>query len=298
MNTNLIKISIDRPQLRKLLNTALFNLDSRLGRAVNITGMLVIAFSVVLSMVGTLDVITEEQSNIVGKIEISVTLFFTLEYFLRLIAANKPVKYALSFYGLIDLLTWLPLFIFGDVNLAIRLLRVMRLLKLIRYLRALHLFLSSLEDTIDSLLVVACAILIIILIAGNVIHAIEPETFPDAFIGSWWGLVTMTTVGYGDMVPQTGVGKVIAAVLMITGITMIAMLTATISVKIAGVINNDKENEFSSVQGYCLHCGIKQKDEPYQCLQCGHHLDKGNDHYCAKCGHKAPETRARRSHRR
>lgn len=282
-------MSIERPEFLNLLNTALFNLDSRLGRVVNITGMLVIAFSVVLSMVSTLDVITAEQSILVEKIEISVTMFFTLEYFLRLIAANKPLKYAFSFYGLIDLLTWLPLFIFGDVHLAIRLLRVMRLLKLIRYLRALHLFLSSLEDTIDSLLVVVCAILIIILIAGNVIHAIEPETFPDAFIGSWWGLVTMTTVGYGDIVPHTAIGKIIAAVLMITGITMFAMLTATISVKIAGVINNDKDHQFSKNKSYCSHCGIKQKIEPFKCLQCGHHLTKGNDYYCAKCGHKAPE---------
>jgi voltage-gated potassium channel len=259
----------EKVSLSKWLNTALFDLNTRLGRTVNIFSMLVIVFSVALSMISTLDVITPSQKLTIEGIEFAVSIGFTIEYFLRLLSAKRPLAYAFSFYGLIDLLTWLPLLFFGDANLAIRLLRLMRLLKLIRYLRAIHLFLSSLQDTIDSLIVVICAIIIIILFAGNLIHTVEPETFPDAFIGSWWALVTMTTVGYGDVVPNSGVGKLIAAGLMLSGIAMFAMLTATISVKIAAVINREQEEKehlsgVAKTANYCPNCGVKQGEKtPY-----------------------------------
>ena len=271
------------------LNTALFDLDSKLGRTVNIAGMLVIVLSVALSMIGTLEMLSDTQRQSIELIEITVTLLFAAEYFLRLLAAKRTLAYVFSFYGLIDLLTWLPLLVFGDVTLTIRLLRIMRLLKLIRYLRALHLFLSSIQDAIDSLLVVVFGIIIIILITGNLVHAVEPETFPDAFVGSWWGLVTMTTVGYGDVVPQTGAGKLIAACLMICGITMFAMLTATISVKIASVLNQDpvnQKNMLKELSCYCENCGSEDiAIQKISCKHCGGHIGT-KDQFCAACGHQ------------
>lgn len=131
-----------------------------------------------------------------------------------------------------DLLSWLPLLLIGDASVSIRLLRVLRLLKLMRYLRAMGLFLASLRDVLDLVLIVVAAIVVIAVIAGNLMHLIEPQTFANAFIGSWWGVVTMTTVGYGDLVPVTALGKTAAAALMILGITLFALLTATISAKV------------------------------------------------------------------
>jgi voltage-gated potassium channel len=277
-----------QPPVLAWLNRALFDLDCPLGRLVNISSMMLIVFSVALSMISTLDTITEEQQLYIESIELIATVIFGIEYLLRLLSARKPLQYAFSFYGLIDLLTWLPLLFFGDVTLAIRLLRIMRLLKLIRYLRALHLFMSSIQDVVDSLLVVVCGICVVILVTGNLIHLVEPQNFPNAFIGSWWALVTMTTVGYGDLVPTTGLGKFIAACLMMTGITMFAMLTATISVKISSVFKNETtpkaQQDFTIGQCVCMSCGgseFKWVTKP--CQQCQQALEP-NDNYCSGCG--------------
>lgn len=282
------KTHLENP-IKRYLNAALFDLDSRLGRNVNLLGIFVIVLTVILSMVGTLDNISSSTKKYIELAELIITFAFALEYLLRVAVARKPVAYIFSFYGLIDLLTWLPLLLMGDATLAIRLLRVLRLLKLIRYLKALHLFLSSLQDTIEIMLVVAITILIVIAISGNLIYAIEPETIPNAFIGSWWSLVTMTTVGYGDIVPVTTGGKVIASVLMVTGITIFAMLTGTISVKIAQIVNKTHAclncmNKFSDEYGFCPYCGIEQMNKAFQnCKGCDAEIDR-DDNFCSKCG--------------
>ena len=282
---------IENP-IKRNLNKALFDLDSRLGRNVNLLGIVVIVFTVVLSMIGTIKNIPEGIRSGIQWIELIITFAFAIEYFLRIIAARKPLAYIFGFYGLIDLLTWLPILLIGDSTLAIRLLRVLRLLKLIRYLRALHLFLSSLRDTVEIMLVVIFTMLIMIAISGNLIHAIEPETIPNAFVGSWWSLVKMTTVGYGDIVPVTTGGKLIASILMIIGITLFAMLTGTISVKIAQIVNHNHTcknclNKISNEFGFCPHCGVEQLDNHnLTCVKC--HSDiEAEDKYCSNCGMKA-----------
>jgi len=184
------------------------------------------------------------------------------EYLLRIAVAQRPLRYALSFYGVVDLLTWLPLLL-GQGSAALRLLRIVRLLKLLRYMGALRLFLASMRDAAELVLVVVGAISGIAIIAGNLIHLIEPDTFSNAFVGAWWALVTMTTVGYGDLVPHSESGMVIAALLMMTGIVMFAMLTGTISVKIASLIHQDAKcpacaARIRASHRFCPHCGDPQ----------------------------------------
>lgn len=281
---------IENP-IRRYLNAALFDLDSRLGRNINLMGIIVIIITVVLSMIGTLESISPSTRNAIEIAELVITFAFALEYVLRVIAARRPMAYIFSFYGLIDLLTWLPLLFIGDSTIAIRLLRVLRLLKLIRYLKALHLFLSSLQDTIEIMLVVVFTVLIVIAISGNLIYAIEPEIIPNAFVGSWWSLVTMTTVGYGDIVPATTGGKVVASILMVTGITIFAMLTGTISVKIAQIVNRthtciECTHKIFDEYGYCPHCGVEQTHNKQQsCQSCNTELNI-NDNFCSDCGMK------------
>lgn len=281
---------IENP-IKRYLNTALFDLDSRLGRNTNLIGIFVIAITAALSMTGTLKGVSPLIRDHIQTAELIITLAFALEYMLRIIAARRPLAYIFSFYGLIDLLTWLPLLLMGDATLAIRLLRILRLLKLIRYLRALHLFLSSLQDTIEIILVVAFTTLIVIAISGNLIYAIEPETIPNAFIGSWWSLVTMTTVGYGDIVPATTGGKVIASILMLTGITIFAMLTGTISVKIAQIVNRTHTctncmGKLSDEYGFCPHCGAEQINNNHGNCRACHAEISIDDNFCSDCGTK------------
>ncbi len=249
-----------RGPLRQLLNRLLFDLQTPLGRNANLLGILIIFGSVLLSMVATIPSIEESTRRTIHNIELGITLLFAAEYLLRIYASRWPLRYVLSFYGLIDLLTWLPLLLVGEVFLAIRLLRILRLLKLLRYLRAMQLFFASMLDVFDVIFVVLATIIIIVLISGNLIHFLEPETFPNAYIGCWWSLVTMSTVGYGDMVPVTIAGKIAAAVLMLTGITMFALLTGTVSIKLAEMINNRSschacERPVSPRASYCQHCG-------------------------------------------
>lgn len=277
--------------IKRSLNTALFDLASPLGRNVNLLGIAVIVITVVLSMIGTLGSLSSSVRHYIEVTELVITLAFAVEYTLRVIAARRPITYILSFYGLIDLFTWLPLLLIGDATLAIRLLRILRLLKLVRYLKALHLFLSSLRDTIEIMLVVVFTMLIVIAISGNLIYTLEPEVIPNAFIGSWWSLVTMTTVGYGDIVPITTGGKVIASILMVTGITIFAMLTGTISVKIAQIVNQTQTctncmKKISVEYNYCPYCNTEQIPNHRQsCKRCNAKL-RIEDNFCPNCGIK------------
>jgi len=221
--------------------------------------MSLIIISVLLGMAGTVDSM-RVWHDLFATLEILVTAIFAIEYLLRLYSARHPVSYALSIYGLIDLAAILPLFVFGDANTTMRMLRVFRMLKLIRYLRAMHLFVSSLRDVYDIMLVVTSSILIIVLVAGNLILLLEPSLLHNAFEGCWWALVTMTTVGYGDIVPHSAAGQILASILMILGLAMFAMLTGTISVKIAHTLSYHRE---------CLHCERKIAQEFVYCPFCG-----------------------------
>jgi voltage-gated potassium channel len=123
-----------------------------MGRNVNLFTMLVIIASVLLSMIGTIYTISYQIKTNIRFIEIGVTLFFCFEYFCRIYAGRWPWAYIFSSYGIIDLLSWLPLILFGDTYLALRLLRVLRLLKLLRYLKAMRVFFASMLDIFDTII--------------------------------------------------------------------------------------------------------------------------------------------------
>lgn len=255
--------NIHTNKAREWLNMFLFDLHSQVGRAANLFAMLVIILSVLISMIGTISEVPGSIKIYIRYIEVGVTLFFLLEYILRVYAGRWPLAYIFSIYGIIDLLSWLPLLLFGDTYLALRLLRILRLLKLLRYLKAMRTFFASMLDIFDTIFVVLATICILVLVSGNLIHYLEPNTFNNAFIGCWWSLVTMTTVGYGDMVPQTMAGKVAASVLMLLGITLFALLTGSITVKLNEFIQTKKAclycNRLMPLDGdYCPYCGRKQ----------------------------------------
>ncbi|MDQ6966430.1 MAG: ion transporter [Mariprofundaceae bacterium] len=217
----------------------LFEIRSPLGRWCNMAIRGLIIVSVLISMAGTVKGIDSDMRMLIRQFELVITWLFAAEYLLRIYAARRPRSYALGFYGLVDLLTILPLFLVGDPNLALRLLRILRLIKVVRYMQALRLFLASMSDTLEILGAVLGAIFIGAILAGNMVYAVEPETFTDAYAGAWWGIVTMTTVGYGELVPHTLAGKAVAVALMVIGISMFAMVTGVVSVKVARALHHD-----------------------------------------------------------
>lgn len=246
------------------LNILLFQIRTPAGRACNLLIMLLIVGSVLISMLGTVRGLDALWLQRIRALEIGVSWLFVCEYLLRLYAAERPRDYALGFYGIVDLLTVLPLLLTGDPGLAIRLLRVLRLIKLVRYMKALRLFFASMRDTMEVIAAVLAGISVSAILAGNLVYALEPGTFSDAFAGAWWSIVTMTTVGYGDIVPQTVACKVIAVLLMVFGIAMFAMVTGVVSVKVARTLINSAHcgacgRQISSVYRFCPHCGAHQQ---------------------------------------
>jgi len=244
------------------MNTWLFDLTNPAGKRLNLTIMVIIVCGALVSMLETLHHVTDRWESVIQILSIIVTILFSLEYLLRIYAARSPLRYIFSFYGLIDLIAVLPAIVMGDFNTAIRLLRVLRLLKLIRYLKALELFIASLQDVFEIMLVSIVAISIIVLLGGNLIFYLEPLNVNNAFEGTWWALVTMTTVGYGDIVPHTPAGQVLASILMMFGLGMFAMLTGTISVKVAHIISHKSRcpsctRPVDETSIYCNFCGVK-----------------------------------------
>jgi voltage-gated potassium channel len=249
------------------LNRLLFDLDTPLGRNANLLGMLVIIGSVLLSMFATLPGLDKETLITIHRIEMAVSVAFAIEYFLRLYSSRWPLRYAFSFYGIVDLVTWLPLLLLEEAFLALRLLRILRLLKLLRYMRALRLFFASMIEVVDVVLVVLATIVVIALVSGNLIHYIEPQTFPDAYTGTWWSIVTMTTVGYGDLVPQSIAGKVAATVLMLAGVTSFALLTGTVSITLNEHLKKRSRcpschHAIAKNANFCPNCGTDQREPP------------------------------------
>ncbi|TLS76911.1 potassium channel family protein [Mariprofundus erugo] len=247
------------------LNRMLFDLSSRGGRIVNMLIAGVILCSLLASMSHSVDWIEEEWKQELSLIETTSYLLFLLEYLLRIVSARYPLRYIFSFEGMVDAAAIFPMLLTGQNTGGVRLLRLLRLIKLLQHLNHLRMIMVSLNDISHSLLAVLSGIVVVSLTAGNLIYYFEPETFSSAFEGLWWSLVTMSTVGYGDIVPHTGMGRLIAGVLILVGISMFAMVTALISARIAYVqqqtencdaCNSAIEKHFL----FCPVCGVNRSD--------------------------------------
>lgn len=217
------------------------------------------------------------------SIEWGFTLLFSVEYALRLLCVARPRRYALSFYGIVDLLAIIPtyasLFIANSHELlvirALRLLRVFRIFKLARFVGEAEALMGGLRDSREKIIVFLTTVLTTVIIMGAVMHLIEGDTnpdFPDIPHGIYWAIVTMTTVGYGDISPETVSGKFVASLMMVFGYSLIIVPTGIISAEIA-VGARERVNTES-----CPHC-----------MKEGH---RNNATFCDRCGgelnHDAP----------
>ena len=261
-------ISTEEPEaaatgLRGMLHTLLFDTDSPVGRVFNVVMWTLIVLAVLASMLDTVPEYHARWGEQLTAFQRQMLVLFAAEYVLRLYAARSRWGYARSFNGIVDLLTVLPLFLAGQSYTAVRLLRLARIIRVAVSVPVVRALFASLAGSTRLLGGVLGTITLISVLAGNVIYIMEPDTFANAFEGTWWSLVTMSTVGYGDFVPATAGGKAIASALIMTGICMFAMVTAVISVRVGRMVNCNRRcascaEAISQDFLYCPHCGEEQ----------------------------------------
>ena len=229
---------------RSTLHEIIFEADTPLGKAFDVALLVAILASIVTVMLESVDTVDQRYHRLLAILEWTFTIVFSIEYILRLICVRRPILYARSFFGIIDLLailpTYLSLLIPGAQQLlvirALRLLRLFRVFKLGRYLSEARALRRALWASRQKIIVFLATVLVIVVIVGSLIHLIEgPENgFTSIPRGVYWAIVTLTTVGYGDVSPNTVPGQMLAGVMMILGYSLIIIPTGIFSAELAG----------------------------------------------------------------
>ncbi len=226
------------------LHEVIFEADTPGGKAFDIALLVCIALSILAVLLESVTGIREVHGVTLRRVEWAITILFTLEYLLRLISVGRPWRYALSFYGVVDLLailpTYLGLVLPGETHplmviRALRLLRVFRVLKLAHFVGEALVLRGALRASARRIIVFLGTVLILVLIVGSMMYLIEGEEhgFTSIPQGIYWAIVTMTTVGYGDIAPQTLPGRVLASLVMILGYGIIAVPAGLVTVELA-----------------------------------------------------------------
>lgn len=262
---------------RGKLHEIIFEADTFLGKLFDIVLILSIILSIIAVMLDSIASIRAGYGNILLIVEWSFTILFTIEYILRILAINIPRRYIFSFYGIVDLLailpTYLSLFLPGTQFLLVirvlRVLRIFRVLKFVQYISEAKMLRQALSASRRKITVFLFTVLSVVVIVGSMMYLIEgPENgFTSIPKSIYWSIVTLTTVGYGDISPNTPLGQVLASVLMILGYGIIAVPTGIVTVEFSKL----KETEISTQS--CPNCGSEghDKDAAY-CKFCGFKL--------------------------
>ena len=230
-------------RLKKRLYEIIFEADTPSGKAFDIILLAVIIVSIVLVMLESINSINLNYSELFFWTEWIITIVFTIEYLLRIWILRKPFSYIFSMYGIIDLLaiipTYLSLFLVGSHSLmvirALRLLRIFRILKISRYTSEGGKIVAALKNSRAKIAVFLFAVLMVVLIIGTLLYLVEGEEngFTSIPRSVYWAIVTITTVGYGDIAPQTPLGQIIASFTMILGYAIIAVPTGIVTAELS-----------------------------------------------------------------
>ena len=252
--------------------------DDRLSAVVDIAIISVIGVNVVAIVIETLPWVTPPLARVLYLLEVVSVVLFTVEYVLRLWTARyrRPgqgglagaLRFAVSPAGLIDLLAIVPFYLpLIGVDLrfvrVLRIARFLRLLKLGRYLRSVSLFGKVVRERRDELLITVMMTALVLLVASILMYYIEGEAqsdkFPNILSSLWWAVVTLTTIGYGDVVPVTGWGRLLSGLVAVMGIGLVAVPTGIVSSgfieELAKRRRNDGDGEAEAAGGFCPHCG-------------------------------------------
>ncbi|MDX1672193.1 MAG: ion transporter [Balneolaceae bacterium] len=263
-------------QLRHRLHEIIFEADTPAGKAFDVILILSIIISVVVVMMDSIAAYRAEYGELFYQLEWFFTLLFTIEYVIRIISVKRVRGYIFSFYGIVDLLSILPTYIsvllpgsqYFLVIRILRVLRVFRVLKFTQYLIEINQLKKALASSRRKIAVFIFTVVTITVIVGSLMYVIEGEEngFSSIPRGIYWAIVTLTTVGYGDISPQTGLGQMLSAMIMILGYGIIAVPTGIMTVEMSRVTKRDHSTEvcrYCSREGhdsdaeYCKYCGAK-----------------------------------------
>ena len=266
--------SPDLKPWQQKLHTVIFEADTPGGKAFDVGLLFAIVLSVLAVCLESVKAIKDQYGELLYGIEWALTILFTIEYVLRLACVGKPLRYAFSFFGIVDLLaivpTYISLFFPKAQSLvvvrALRLLRIFRVLKLGHFVGEAATLRAAMRASARKIIIFLGAVLCLVLIMGSLMYLVEGEEhgFTSIPQGIYWAIVTLTTVGYGDIAPATVLGKALASSVMIMGYAIIAVPTGIVSVELARWTDDAVSTQA------CPNCMLE-----------GHHRDAV---YCHRCG--------------
>ncbi len=264
---------LDKEKMYELI----FESDTPAGKQFDIAIMIAIVLSILISFVETIPSLARTYQLTLEILEYLLTFFFTVEYLARLYCSPRKRDYALSFFGVIDLLAILPAYLsfilpnarYMLVFRTFRLIRIFRIFKLFSFINEGYTLMQSLRKSMTKISVYFLFVLILVTCLGTLMYMVESGTpgskFTDLATSVYWAIVTMTTVGYGDITPVTAIGRLLSAFVMLLGYTIIAVPTGIVT---ATIIDE-----------------TKKKVRDGKCPRCGEKVEK-NDRYCSHCGEK------------
>ena len=267
---------------REKIKIILYGTNTILGRMFDLVLLGLILLSVILVMLDTVEGINQKYHSQLLICEWIITVFFTIEYLLRIISIQKPLKYVFSFYGIIDLLAILPMYMsifFPATNILtiVRVLRFFRLFKILHIPQISHQsyqLKEALEGSKEKILVFIYFVVISAVIIGALMYFVEGKEsgFTSIPAGIYWAIVTLTTVGYGDISPATPLGQFLASLVMIMGYGIIAVPTGIVTAEFA---KSSLRNNAVSTKKTCQNCNSQVHfDSAKYCYECGRELPK------------------------
>jgi len=259
--------------LRHRTHEIIFEADTRAGKVFDVALIICILASVIAVMLDSIEPIRMRYGRELNVLEWIFTILFTIEYILRLATVTRPLAYARSFFGIVDLLAVLPTYVgllapgteFLVVIRILRVLRVFRVLKLVQYVGEANVLLQALRLSGRKIIVFLFVVVTLVIISGSMMYIIEGSDngFTSIPKSIYWAIVTMTTVGYGDLSPQTPIGQTVAAIIMIIGFSIIAVPTGIVAAEMGRVEAHVSTQACPacSAEGhavdakFCKHCG-------------------------------------------
>jgi voltage-gated potassium channel len=260
-------------RLREKLYSIVFYADTRGGRLFDVILLWGILLSVLTVLLESVPVLSSQYDLYFEGVEWFFTILFTLEYLLRIFISPRPAKYIFSFWGCIDFMAAIPLWlslVYPGTQLLfvirfLRFLRIFRVLKLVRFTSEAKSLMNALRSSMYKITIFFTVILVLVLFLGTLMYVVEgrEEGFDSIPKSIYWAIITITTVGYGDLVPQTSLGKFIASFVMLIGYAIIAVPT--------GIVTSEMTRQDSSPIR-CDECGTKNPADAGFCNKCGRSL--------------------------
>ena len=277
------KLKNNNSNWRNKLHETLYEADTPSGKIFNIALFIVIIASIIFVMLESIEEIDVKYHTFLNTAEWVITILFTLEYITRIITVKKPAKYIFSFFGIIDLLSTIPkyltFFIAGGAHSlvalrALRLLRVFRILKLARYIGESTNLTRAFILSRAKISVFILFVFILCIILGTIMYLVESDQdsgFTSIPRSVYWAIVTLTTVGYGDIAPITALGQLISSFIMLMGYAIIAVPTGIVS---SELVNMNKQNVQTNTQACPFCMANSHKDDAEFCYGCGNQLNE------------------------